>query len=235
MFVKENAVSDIRDSITSKLIASTIFKPVPGGYVYCAPDRVFGPSRCYLVNEAQKAEIVAITTPRRPILLQVVLWLAFALIVVVSELILWAYTGHDNPTATDGLVVFIVAILGAVVGLALLRSWKLRRLRPVLAGLPLTDERITSHDVQQAMKANVNATSHKQLIVQGVVGVAACMCFIFSFVVQSILGHLGIALVSLAAAILFGFTAAMVFARLVRQVERAHSEIQQTSRQLWAP
>jgi peptidoglycan/LPS O-acetylase OafA/YrhL len=211
---EEKTVSDIRESITSKLIASTIFKPVPGGYVYCAPDWVFGSSRCYLVNEAQKAAIVAITTPRRPILWQIMLWLVFALLVVATALILWAYTGHDNPTDTDTVVIVIMAIVEAAVGLVLLRSWKLRRLRSALAGLPLTDQRITSQDLQQTMKANAAAASDKQLMVLGATSVVASISFIFSCIVQAILGHIWIALISLAAAILIGTNAFTVFMRL---------------------
>ena len=89
-------MSDIRENVTSKLAALTIFKPVPGGYVYCAPDRVFGPSRCYLVNEAQKAEIIALTTPRRPILWQVMLWLVFTLFVLATVLIMSVSAGASG-------------------------------------------------------------------------------------------------------------------------------------------
>jgi hypothetical protein len=219
---KENAVSDIRESIASRLIASTIFKPVPGGYVYCAPDRVFGRSRCYLVNEAQKAAIVALTTSRHPILWQLVLWLVFALLVVATSLLLRAYTGHDNPTSADAVAIIVLAIVEAIAGLVLLLSWKLRRLRPALAGLPPTDERITSQDVQQVMKASADSASDKQLLVQGLIGVAASVAFIFSCVVQAVLGHIWTALMSGAAAILLGFTAATVLMRLMaRSRERS--------------
>jgi hypothetical protein len=61
-------MSDVRGSSASKRTISLIFKPVPRGYVYCAPDWAFGRSRCHPVNEERKAEITAMTTPRRPIL-----------------------------------------------------------------------------------------------------------------------------------------------------------------------
>jgi hypothetical protein len=48
-------------------IESINFKQVPGGYVYRAPSHsMFRPARHYLAKETQKAEIVAILTPRRP-------------------------------------------------------------------------------------------------------------------------------------------------------------------------
>jgi hypothetical protein len=213
-------VSDIRDSIASRFIASTIFKPVPGGYVYCAPDRVFGPSRCYLVNEAQKAEIVAINTPRRPVLSQVVLWIVFSLMVGATALILWAYTGHDDPTTADGLIIVAMALIEAPLGLLLLLSWKLRQLRPVLAGLPLTDERITRSDVQQALQRSANATSKKQLVVQGSIGILAGMTMFANFVLQASFGHFALALIFLAGTGLFAIAATKVLVRAMSKTEQ---------------
>jgi hypothetical protein len=210
-------MSDIRENVTSKLAALTIFKPVPGGYVYCAPDRVFGPSRCYLVNEAQKAEIIALTTPRRPILWQVMLWLVFTLFVLATVLIMWAVTGHDDPTPADGLLIVLMVIVEAAVGLVLLRSRTLHRLRPVLADLSPTNERITPSDVQQIMKADADSATNKQLVLRGAIGIAASVAFIANFILQLTVGHgqLWIALLWLAGAILFGITAAGVFTRVI--------------------
>ena len=54
------------------------------------------------------------------------------------------------------------------------------------------------------------------------IGVAASVAFIFSCIVQAILGNIWIALMSGAAAILLGVTAAAVFMRLMaRSRERA--------------
>jgi hypothetical protein len=207
-------MSNIRENITGKLTALTMFKPIPSGYAYCAPDRVFGPSRCYLVNEAQKAEIIALTTPRRPILWQLTLWLVFTLFVLATVLIMWAVTGHDDPTTADGLLIVLMVIVEAAVGLVLLRSRTLRRLRSVLAGLPPTNERITPSDVQQI---DADAATNKQLVLRGAIGIAASVAFVANFILQLTVGHgqLWIALLWFAGAILFGITAAGVFMRVI--------------------
>jgi hypothetical protein len=80
-------------------IESINFKQVPDGYVYRAPSRwLFGPARHYLANEAQKAAIVAVLTPRRPILFQSILWIAFTSMVAAGGGIVWACTGDSDPT-----------------------------------------------------------------------------------------------------------------------------------------
>jgi len=86
-----------------------MFKKVPDGYVFRAPNPwVFGRARFYLVNEAQKAQLLAIVTARS----QAVFWVALVALIGASTAALAYGTGHDNPTVRD-----------AVVMLALLPVW----------------------------------------------------------------------------------------------------------------
>ena len=70
-------------------IAAEMFKPVPGGYVFREPYRwPFTQSPHYLVNEAQKDRLLAMTAPKRPILWQIALWGTLCLMVAVAGILL---------------------------------------------------------------------------------------------------------------------------------------------------
>src|SRR5579872_3499209 len=93
-------------------IESVNFKQVPNGCVYRAPSYwMFGPARHYLANEAQMAEIVAVLTPRRPILFQSLLWIAFTLMVAAGGAAVWVYTGDSEPTSKDIFAWAIIVIV----------------------------------------------------------------------------------------------------------------------------
>jgi hypothetical protein len=80
-----------------------VFKPLPGGWVYRAPNPlVFGDTRHYLVNDAQKAQIEAIMLPRRPALLAAMLIAGMAVwVLTVANLVGDFGSGHVYPTAGD--------------------------------------------------------------------------------------------------------------------------------------
>ena len=201
------------------VLESISFKPVPGGFVYRAPKPwLFGPTRHYLTSESEKAEISAIMTPRRPILFHVALWMAFSLMVAAACGIVWAFTGHGEPTAADVIAMLALVAVEVFAGLQALRWRQMRRLRPVLAGLPLTDERITDSDVRQALAAGVNAMSVKQLAANGASSVMAFTACLMGFLINAILGQ-PIAFFLLAATVLFGIVAAIWFRRLVGNAE----------------
>ena len=135
------------------------FKPVPGGYVYRAPSAwLFGPPNHYLVNEAEKAEILSIMRGSSG----PVLWIAglssIASIVVGASL-LWTYrSSHSQSTLAD-IAAWVIMVLLIFVGLLISRRFLLHRLRPILADLPLTDERITTLERRQLIaKAGLGVT-----------------------------------------------------------------------------
>src|SRR4030081_1220433 len=80
------AMADMRTQI-----AATLFRPAPGGYVYREPYRwPFGAAPHYLVNEDQKAAIMAIVISKRPILAQVILWSTLCAMVAIACVGSWA-------------------------------------------------------------------------------------------------------------------------------------------------
>jgi hypothetical protein len=170
---------------TRTQVAAVLFRPAPGGYVYREPYRwPFGEAPHYLVNEDQKAAIMDITLSKRPILFQVILWSTLCAIVAISCVGLWAVTGHDTPTGIDTILIILLTVAQVILALAILYWWKRRRMRPLLATLPLTDLRISQSEMRTAA---TNAMSVKQIVIAGVSGVFASTAMLVSGVVQLVL------------------------------------------------
>ena len=153
-------------------IRGLMFKQVAGGYLFRAPNpRVFGPTDHYLVNESQRDEILAIMIPRRPVLL-LVLWIGgffLALGAVVAAMVV--FVGDDYPV-TFFLVVTVAMLIVAIPALHLSASRKLRRLQPILAGVPRTDQRITNAEIRQAIN---QGQSYQQLRRAAILYAVACV------------------------------------------------------------
>jgi hypothetical protein len=204
-------------------IAAIQFQPVQGGYIYRQPNcLVFGPPRFYRVDEAQKSAILAITVARRPILAQVVLWTVFTLMVAAAGAAVWACTGHTEPTAFDGLIWAILTVAQVFVALQLLRWRNLTRLRPLLAGLPLSDEPISKAYLKQAMAQARDQASVRQILLLGVLAVISCTIFSMTFLESVILGK-QIAFLQLSMGVVWGALAFVSYRRLMRRVEPSTS------------
>jgi hypothetical protein len=148
------------------------FKPVPGGWIYRAPNPwVFGDVPHYFVNEAQKAQIEALIVPRWPVL-SVVLLLGgiFGWVIAVTTF-LWAFSGHENPTTGD------LAIMIALIGIPMLAILPVagliqtHRLAPILATARLTTERISYAEISQNIR---RSTPLKQSLNACIASVFAC-------------------------------------------------------------
>jgi hypothetical protein len=149
----------------SNEVESVLFKQVPGGYVFQQPSPwVFGRSSRYLVNDAQKAALLAIITPRRPIGRIVAITVGLTLWAVAAPTIVWAVSSHDEPTASDAFAMLALILVPMFVALVVALQRNLRRMRPVLAGAPRTNERITRGEVRHAM---ASAMSFKRSLLIG--------------------------------------------------------------------
>jgi len=139
---------------------SVMFKPVADGWVYRAPNPwVFGDAPHYLVNDAQKAQIEAIIIPRRPVLFGVLLVAGIVAWVFALGGIVWAVSRHDDPTTTDVIAIAVLVAISLVAALPFAGWIQRRRLQPILAGLPLTQERITFAEMRKNART---ATPFKQ-------------------------------------------------------------------------
>ncbi len=165
-------------------IEAVLFKRVAGGYIFQQPNPwLFGRSSRYIVDEAQKAAILAIIMPRRPVLRIAVITAAILLWTAAVATAVWAFgSGHDSPTAGDFVAIFgliVVPIVGALI-FALQRN--LRRMRPILAGAPPTDEKITRGELRHAM---ANALTVKRALLIGAAWSLTCAMQAFSLVVRN--------------------------------------------------
>jgi hypothetical protein len=119
------------------------FKPASNGYVAQLPGpTLFGRPRSYVVNKAQKAEITAALRRQRRMMLAVMLSLA----PVGAAFGLIAGMLHSEGRALSLLWIGVgtaLLLLFTVVASVLANVYAMRPLRPLLATLPLTDERIS--------------------------------------------------------------------------------------------
>ena len=133
-------------------IEAVLFKPAGDRYVFQAPNRwVFGRKDRYLVTDAQKQELLAIVAPPRPALrVAIIVAVVLAWTLAVSGF-MWMVSPHDEPTAADVLVMAVLIIGPLFLALVMMLQRNLRRMQPILAGAPRTDERITPQELRAAM------------------------------------------------------------------------------------
>jgi hypothetical protein len=160
-------------SDTPNNLKAATFKPVPGGWVFRAPNPwVFGDAPHYFVNDAQKAQIEALIFPRRPILFVILLVGGIFGWAIAVATFLWAFSGHENPSASD------LAIMIALIGIPMLALLPVagliqrHRLAPILATAPLTTERISYAEIGQNIR---RATPLKQSLNACIASIFACL------------------------------------------------------------
>ena len=164
-------------------IQAVLFKPVGDRFVFQAPNPwVFGRKSRYLVTDAQKQELLAIVTPRRPMVRIAVITAAILLWTVAVATICWAVSPHDDPTALDALVMAVLIILPIFGALIVALQRNLRRMQPILAGAPRTEERITHSELRQAM---TKAISLRRSLILGAVWTGISLLQIFNLVIRN--------------------------------------------------
>ena len=98
---------------------------------------LFGPARHYLVNEIQKAEIIAMMITRRPVLKRAVFVMVLAMwVVALASLVLLYGAGRDNPKPTDLVVMIVLMVAPMIAALHLAFGRTLRPLRKGFTGMP---------------------------------------------------------------------------------------------------
>jgi hypothetical protein len=155
------------------------FKPVAGGYVFQPPSLAWPFARAprYLVNEAQKAALIACLRRQRQQTFLVVMLFALAGVGLAMGLAMAGPAARISPVE---FVAVLAATMLAVVPIAILPHLKLMRtIRPLLADLPRTDERITFADQVHTLAA---AISVPLLVLGGIGGSAMIIVNILSIV-----------------------------------------------------
>ena len=165
-----------------------VIKPVSGGYVYGAPNAwLFGSREHFLVTEGQKAAILAIIASSTRSLLWItgISWIALSAL-LGTALSLWAYRSGYHAAGLNGVSAMIAMILSIYPAFVISRQLLLRRLRPVLATLPPTNERITSLEVRQAMQAIAKPISPTRRRIVRLASVGAIACALAAMIARAI-------------------------------------------------
>jgi hypothetical protein len=158
-----------------------VFKPVPGGYVYRAPNAwLFGASKHYLANETQKAEILTlINSTARPVLwITSLSWIVISIILETCAL-LWASQYEQKVPGLSGALVTIVLIFSVYAAFVISRQYLLLQMRPILSALTPTNNRITNSEMQAAL-ANAGASSRLSPLRQRVLRIACIIGLVSS-------------------------------------------------------
>jgi hypothetical protein len=125
-----------------------VFKPVQGGYVYRSPNVwLVGSSPHYLVGEKQKAEILGMIASISTRLLWIIGISALVLSVVLGTS-LFVLADHSNLHGFREVLLWFALMFSLYAGFLISRQVLLSKLRPILAGLPTTDERITLAEIR---------------------------------------------------------------------------------------
>ncbi len=157
-----------------------------------------------------------------PILSQVIVWSTLCLMVAISCVGTWLYTGHDSPTAFDTLAIVILTVAQVIVALVINVWWNQHRLRPLLATLTPTDLRISRSEMLAAAQNNMSSkreASPKQLVIAGVTAVFASTAMLVSATLQ-LAWRQPTGLLWLAASFVFAGLAWLHFRRLLARAEK---------------
>jgi hypothetical protein len=202
------------------------FKQVTEGYVFRAPNPwVFGRARYFLVDEAQKAQLLGTLTARSQIATATIFWIGFLVLFGASVAILAFLSGHDDPGIGD--IVSIVVLVPACMYAALLIAARpARRVQPLLAGLAPTDQRITIADRRLAAQKTISVPGHLMLAASQ----AILSVMFFVQVVQKTGGHLasafdsGSAFSSLFAGCCFAFASVSLLVAALKKFRSRQAE-----------
>jgi hypothetical protein len=123
------------------------FKKVEDGYVFRAPNPwVFGRARYFLVDEAQKAQLLAAMTARSQLMTGVVLGIAFAVTYGASVAAIIFVSGPGEPGIGSFMTMVVMAVVCLFAAIVIAVRPAARRVQPLLADLTPTDQRITAAD-----------------------------------------------------------------------------------------
>ncbi|HWZ09814.1 MAG TPA: hypothetical protein VNW48_01865 [Xanthobacteraceae bacterium] len=188
----------------------TSFKPAPeGGYVFRCPNPwLFGRWRSYLVNEHEK-EMLAVHLRQRQ---RLILWLmAIYLVIAFGATMLLQSSDAPDPSTSAFLGVVALTMLGMLALALVPHLYLMRKIEPLVAQLPRTDDRATLHEQLFGVAAVI---SNVHLAMGGVGGVLIAIANIKTIVEELSGGQPGSQLIWSAIGLLVGVSLASYFAYL---------------------
>ena len=188
------------------------FKSVAGGYVFQSPNPwIFARPRYYLVNEAQKAQIAE--RLRRFRLLNLITLPILVLFFAFMFLSPATFGRLLQPATQFGIGFFVLVMALVMPIIAVPHIYLMRALRPLLAGVPRTNERITVAEQLPKIAAPISG----KLLAIGVVGGLGMMVGAVLFLLDDFLeGHAGRSLLVSTSLLLLGGLLTGYFVYLLR-------------------
>jgi hypothetical protein len=170
-------------SESRRQIDAMLFKPVPGGFIYRAPNPwIFGRADHYVVNEQQKAEVLGMLVAPRPLLRLAVIVAGTLLWGAAMGTVGWAFSGHEDPTFGDAVIMIVMTFAALFLALHLALRRRLRQVQPILAAATRTTAAITSGEIRAAIS---KTTSFKTAVVVAAMSAFGCAAQIFGLVIRN--------------------------------------------------
>ena len=170
-------------SESRRQIEAMLFKPAAGGFIYRAPNPwILGRADHYVVNEVQKSELLGIIVAPWPMLRLAVIAAGALLWGVGMATVGWAFSGHEDPTAGDAVLMIVVTFAALFLALHFALRRKLRRMQPILAQATRTNAAITSGEICSAMN---RTTSFKTATLLGAIWAFVCAAQVFSLAIRN--------------------------------------------------
>jgi hypothetical protein len=185
------------------------FTPAPDGHVFrCPSPWLFGHWRSYLVNDAQKEMLAAHLRQRQ----RLILWVMAIYLTIALGFTLAFQSSGPPDTTRPGFFGVVALIMVVMLGLALTpHFYVMRKMGPLLAQLPRTDDRATLHEQLFGVAAVI---SKVHLAMGGVGGVLIAIANIKTIVEAFLDGSAGSQLIWSAFGLLIGVLMAAYFAYL---------------------
>jgi hypothetical protein len=100
----------------------------------------------------------------------------------VASTIVWAVSPHADPSVVDAVAMFVLILVPIFFALVVALRRNLRRMQPILANAPRTEERIAHQELRQAM---AKAISPRRAFVLSALWAAACAFQVFTLVIRN--------------------------------------------------
>lgn len=182
------------------------FKRADDGYEFRCPNPwLLGSWRWYRVNEVQKRRLALCLRQRQRLVMRL-----FALYLLVGAALTVLLSGADSDPMIAGL--FVLAMVTSLFAIAVVQHiYLMRKIAPVLAELPRTDEPTTLHDQIVGVAASVSTVP---VVLGGAGGALVAAANIKSLVLELSEGSIGVDLIWRLLAIAVGLALAGYFGYL---------------------
>lgn len=143
----------------------SLFMPAPGGFVYRARHPwFFGPGRRYFVTAAQREAILELSEEPSTQRMRGWLYTMMMLVLVVDMPIISYLHGYRLAAITpvDYGIIALTTVVAMLVALRIIYYPLNERLKPLIATLPRTDQKVSIADVHRSLFKNTTSAQYRK-------------------------------------------------------------------------